>query len=294
MKPAAGMVKSSRIEWGLAMLLGGLVLGFGLRSQWAYLWWRWTSSGLRSIGILLPLASLALLWRAWKGTAPGRGSLWGLAALLAALAGARWLRLPSGVLIWTAASGAVVWLRGWHDWRRAWFGLGLLLFLNPVPMFLTSMFDTRLQLWAVALAQAFASLLGMQPVRYGFSLRFAHHQSMYLAGQCEGLRSAVTMFYLCLITAYWRGLRRLRLAAFTLAGVLLAYLINALRLSGLVIFHLWAGHWPALSGYESVADHAWGGLLFFLGATGLWLVLLRSQPVDKSAGAASRLARGAP
>ncbi len=289
MTPAAGKAQASRIEWGLALGGCGLVLGLGFPAQWSYLWWRWTSSGLRSIGMLLPLAAAVLVWRAWKRATPGAGSFWGLLILLAALAGARWWQLPTGLLIWAGVGGLVIWLRGWRDWRRAWFGLGLLLLLNPVPMFLSASVDVRLQNGAVWLAQALASVLGMHPVRQSFALRFSNHQTMYLANQCDGLRSAVALFYIGLIAGYWRGLAWMRWLAMTAAGVALAYGLNALRLSGMVLFHLAAGHWLALNPYENVADHLWGGLLFFLGATGFLLVLrLQPAPVKPlAAGAAA-------
>lgn len=285
MTPPQGKPGAYSLEAALACLLCGLVMWLGMHAQLSYLWWRWTSSGLRSLGMLLPLASLILARRAWRGEdSSGQGSGWGAIMMAAALAAARWLQLPAGLLAWSFIGGAVIWFRGWRDWRRAWFGLGLLLLLNPVPMFITATFDTRLQSLAVTLAQSVAAGLGMQPVRHGYSLDFANGESMYLAASCNGLRSVVALSYIAMIAAYWHSLAWLRLAASVLGAMVLAYALNGLRLSGLVVFHLLAGQWPGLNGGEPMVDHLLGGLLFLGGAAGV-LTWIGRQPRRTAAAA---------
>ncbi len=54
-----------RFEWRFSLALAGVIFWLGLQPQLHYLWWRWTSSGLRSLGLLITLASLYFCWHAW-------------------------------------------------------------------------------------------------------------------------------------------------------------------------------------------------------------------------------------
>lgn len=274
------------LERFVAAALAGAIFWLGLRPQLSYLWWRWTSSGLRSIGVFIPLAGIYFCWRAWRQrpehprdgarsarlrwTAVGAG--WVL--MLAALAAAHQLQLPVGLVIAAYLSGAVILIGGWSAWRAAWFGLFLFLFVNPVPVFLTALFDARLQGWATRSAALLARALGMAPRRQGFSLVFAGGETMYIAASCNGLRSATAMFYLALTAGHWRHWPWRRMPLLLVSALSLAYGLNFLRLAGLVFFHDLAAHWPRISGYEPQVDHTLGGLVFIAGAFGLgyWIL----------------------
>ncbi len=285
-----------KFEMLCSVALAGVILWLGLQTQLQYVWWRWTSSGLRSIGFFIPLASIYFCWRAWhqpsddqtasmpfaRPTWTAHGVGWGL--MLAALGAAHGLQFPVGLVLAAYVSGAVILIGGWAAWRAAWFGLTLLLFVNPVPVFLTALFDARLQGWATRAAELLARGLGMAPRRQGFSLVFASGETMYIAASCNGLRSATAMFYLALTAGYWRHWPWRRMPLLLASALGLAYGLNFLRLAGLVFFHDLAGHWPRISAYEPQVDHGLGGLMFVAGVVALGYWILRhknSAPVGR-------------
>jgi len=236
-------------------------------AQWQALWAIWRGDGLRSIGALMPLASLLLCWRAWRGHAtPANGVLWGLAPILAALLAVHWVVLPPGLVFWLYASGVVLLFPGPAAWRQAAFPLALLLFVNPVPWFINPLIDLRLQFFDARVAQGFAHLLGIPVQRQTIALAFSHDVGMFVAASCNGLRSAVAMGYLSLMVGHLRGLRWRWHAVFIAVAVLLAYLVNLLRLCCLVLYNWLSLHWPLLQNQEQRADRIIGGCLFLLAA----------------------------
>lgn len=253
--------------------------------QWAALWQIWQGDGLRSIGALMPIAALLLCWRAWRQN-PGRaeGTLWGLAPIVLALLAVHWIVLPPGVLFWAYASGAVLLFLGSAGWRQAAFPLALLLFVNPVPWFINPLFDLRLQFAGARVAQGFAHLLGIPVQRQAVILSFSNDVGMFVGASCDGLRSAVAMGYLGLLIGYLRRLRWRRHALFLVLAVLLAYLVNLIRLCFLVLYNWLSLHWPLLQNEEQRADHVIGACLFLLAA---WLLFAQMKTEDHDVPAAS-------
>lgn len=237
--------------------------------QWQALWAIWQGDGLRSIGALMLPASLLLCWRAWRrapAAAPVNGTLWGLAPVAAALLAVHWIVLPPGLLFWLYAGGAVLLFLGSAGWRQAAFPLALLLFVNPVPWFINPLIDLRLQFLDARVAQAFAHLLGLPVQRQTVALSFSGTVGMFIGASCNGLRSAVAMGYLSLMVGHLRGLRWRSHALLAVAAVLLAYLVNLLRLCCLVLYNELSLHWTSLQNQEQHADRVIGGFLFLLAA----------------------------
>jgi len=272
------------VDWpvlmsGCLLALAGLYV---FSSRIEDLWLRWNNDALRSIGMLIPPVSLWLALRAWtwKDWHNG-GSWWGLppvllALLLGTIVSAEPITLaffygphfasinliPDGLLIWLYASGVVLLLGGVQPWRKAGFALALLLFLNPVPHSFSQLVDLPLQTFAARSARGFAALLDV-PVSTGLlQMMFAPNLGMFIAPGCDGLRGAVTMGYLALVSGHLYQMSWRRWAVYVFAAVLLAYLFNLIRLCGVVIYYWFALRITAIDGYGTQIDYLIGGVLF--------------------------------
>ncbi|MDE2235666.1 MAG: exosortase J [Gammaproteobacteria bacterium] len=279
-----------------------LVVGLGLWLCCAYplreLWTFWTTDPLRSIGLAIPIASLVLLVRAWRWEDLNHGGTWwGLPVVLGALLLARtaytlplqfYLHsayglpsfevIPFGALLFAFTSGVVLLFAGAHAWRRAWFALLLLLFVNPVPHGFDVLVDLPLQYFAAHVARGFAALIGV-PVSTGvLQMMFTPRLGMFIAPGCDGLRGAVAMGYLALVIGYLYRLTWLRWALYVLGAVLLAYVFNLLRLCGVVIYYWFAMRLPAIADHATLADYLIGGVLFFCAALFLFSIPRRWRP----------------
>jgi exosortase J len=250
------------------------------------LWVLWTSDPLRSVGILLPPASLFLSLRVWRGRhwRTTDGSWWGLGLVAISLL-ITWLLSKvqiamvfpngaaffvfSGLLIWMFVSGVVVLFGGVEAWRLAIFPLALLLFVNPVPNFFSSAIDLPLQHLAARITRELAAALGMSLTGSRLQLMFAPSLGMFIAPGCNGLRGAVAMGYLALVIGHLYQMRTALHALYVVGAVLLAYGFNLVRLCSLVVCYWLALRLPQLAGHMAAVDYAIGAGLFFI--AGLFL-----------------------
>jgi exosortase J len=281
--------------WVLAAALLLTALGLTAFSQALSgpvgLWHLLTTDGLRSIGLLLPPVSLWLALRAWSWSDWSRGSWWGLALMAAALvlamlrevlipyglvqAGSAVLpfsMVPVGLLLCSYFSGAVLLFGGARAWRQAWFPLLLLLFINPVPRFLQNLVDLPLQTVAAQVTRGFAHWLQVPVEGAALKMMFSPALGIFIAPGCDGLRGAATMGYLALIIGYLRRMRPWRWTMFVTAAVTLAYLLNFVRLCGVIIYYWFALRIPAIGRFGTEIDYCIGAAVFFTAA----LFLLRA------------------
>ena len=97
-------------------------------------------------------------------------------------------------------------------------------------------------------------------------LMFSPALGMFIAPGCNGLRGAIAMGYLALIVGYLYGLRIWLHAVYVVAAVLLAYLLNLVRLCSLVLCYKVALGFPFLARHMEAADYLLGSLIFFSAA----------------------------
>lgn len=275
---------------GAAIVLG-LGLAFGFSWQLADLWITWTTDPLRSIGMAIPAASLILAVRSWRPDDWSRGGTWwGLPVLVLALtlalltaAAPLTLRLPgdlphnldlipAGVLLCAYTSGVVLFFAGTRAWRKAWFPLLLLLFVQPVPGWFDSAVDLPLQYFAAHAARGFAALIGVAVSQGTLKMMFTPHLGMFIAPGCDGLRGAIAMGYLALVVGYLYRLRWLRWGAYVVLAVALAYLFNFVRLCGVVVYYWFSMRIPVIAHHATLADYLIGGVLFFFAALFLFSI----------------------
>lgn len=256
---------------------------FCMHDQLRVLWNIWMTDGLRSIGILVPIVSGALIVRAWRGfDFSDGGTWWGLAPIIGSIvvadvASYSMIALysmttgplplfPIGLLIWMYVSGAVILFAGVRAWRRAAFPIALLLLVNPVPGSFSTTIDIELQYLAAYVARSFAAWLEVPVTGDRLRMLFSPAFGMFIAPGCDGLRGAVAMAYVALIAGYLSGLTKFRHALFVAAALMLGYLFNLIRLCALVLFYWMALKITPLQGHAEAADYLIGAVLFFLAA----------------------------
>jgi exosortase J len=265
----------------------------GIYREIANLWSEWTSDPLRSIGMLIPAASVILILRVWRQYGwEMRGTWWGLAviglafflsllrqyALFLAVAGEAVVSLiPVSLPVYVYGSGIVLLFAGKRIWRCVWFPLGLLLLSQPVPGLTNGLIDIPLQNVSARVARSFATLIGFTPTTPELRLMFAPNFGMFIAPGCDGIRGAVTMGYVALIFGYLKRVSLFRWMTLTVGAVLLGYLFNFIRLCILVIYYrIVLGH-PSMEGFAKQADYLIGSCLFLL-VTVVFVRLARAMP----------------
>jgi exosortase J len=293
------------LDWrvlAVILLVAAVGLWWMLGQQAHSLWGLWTSNGLASIGILIPMASIALAVRAWRGMSWDRhGTWWGLALCIAALLLAGLMKsqgfpllsyqnvrlhlLPVGVLVFLYTSGVVLLFAGYKAYRAAFFPIFLLLFLNPAPNFFTHFVDLPLQYVGAHTARSFAQWIGVPLAVDDLRLMFSPALGMFIAPGCNGLRGAVTMGLLTMIAGHYYGLPLVLRGVYVVCGVVLAYLLNLVRLCGLVLCYKVALGFAPLARHMEAADYVLGSLVFFSAAIFVFTVprkwnTLRKQSVS--------------
>lgn len=245
---------------------------------------QWRSDDLKSMGLLVPFISFALILRAWRSIDwRAEGSWWGF-ALLAFLAstlfvrdqslliitlGKSWLMQlpPLPVVAVLYALGLVLLIGGRPLLRAAWFPVLLMVTVIPVPQFFSHRVDLPLQHASATVARGFAHLLGQKLTPDNLRLMFTPDFGMFIAPGCNGIRGAVTLGLAALVIAHVYRFRWYVVLPVVAGAVLLGYLFNFLRLCLLVVYYQVALPYPWLQERARGADLILGGCLF---AAALW------------------------
>jgi exosortase J len=266
----------------LVLCLAAAFLSLGVLAA-SLLWPIWTGDATRSLGIYIPLVSIALILRAWRHARwEMRGTWWGVAPLLFAvlisrdggnalqaffvLPGERALTLlPLGLAVCSYGCGIVLLLGGFRVWRKTLFPVALLMLVNPVPTPFAKI-DLPLQYLCAHTARAFAAAIGVHPSGSQLTLMFTPGFGMFIAPGCNGLRGAVTLAYIALIVGYLYRFSLNARSLSVLASIGLGYLFNLLRLCALVLFYRLGMRFEGLQQWATAVDYLIGGSLFFVAA----------------------------
>ena len=255
------------------------------------LWSLWVTDPLKSIGMLVPFASLALILRAWRSIGWQTQGTWGGLVLLVITAAAVYVREhavlvlvvapqwnvyfpPNSLVALAYVSGVVLLFGGPRLFRAALFPICLILLVNPVPHIFNVFVDLPLQRTSAHVARAFAHALGQPLTHDQMRLMFTPNFGMFIAPGCNGIRGAVTMGMIALIVGYLSRFRSAAHAAFVIAAVLLGYLFNFVRLCTLVLYYIVALHFTRLQSHGEMADYIIGACLFLV-ATFLLTYIVR-------------------
>jgi len=267
----------------------------GLATIWPTmfsLWTLWTTDAMKSIGMVVPVVSLALILRAWKGIGwESEGTWWGLPLLMMAMTAAQFHQraililvvtptwstvLPPPSLVMLAyGAGLVLLLGGVRLLRAALFPVLLLWFVNPIPHVFSLWVDLPLQYASASIARSFAMHLGHTLTPDHLRLMFTPEFGMFIAPGCNGIRGSVAMGFVALIVGYVYRFRWFTNGVVVMGAILLGYVFNLLRLCTLVLYYVVALHFPSLQDKAEKADYVIGAALFFLATLILFGVILR-------------------
>ena len=251
----------------------------------------WMTDPLKSIGMLVPLVSFALILRSWKALSwRFDGSWWGLALLMATMAAVRFREQSVLVLIlsprWSIffpphslvavcyVAGVVLLFGGWRLLKASRFAVLLVWLVNPVPHVFNVYVDLPLQRVSAHVARGFAIALHQKLTPDQMRLMFTPDFGMFIAPGCNGIRGAVTMGMIALIVGHLYRFRWRAHALFVLGAVLLGYLFNFVRLCTLVLYYIVALKIPWLQDRAEMGDYVIGAALFLV-AVGLLFYVVR-------------------
>jgi exosortase len=245
------------------------------------LWGTWLSNPNYSHGYLIPPVAAFVLWleRRRFAASVGRGTPWGLAVAVVALA-VHLLSIRAGVFMTQGYSfvlllfGVSLLFFGGRATRVAWFGLGYLVFMLPMPPFLMNVVSFNLKLLAARAGSAIAAHLGIPLVRSGVTIHLPAG-SLRIADPCSGLRSLIALVALGALYAYlMKGPTWKRVVLFA-SAVPLAVIANVVRISVLcAVANVW-GVDTALGFF-----HDFSGLFLFLIAFAGLVVVRKVLRID--------------
>ena len=272
----------------------------GLPSIWStilFLWSIWTTDALKSIGMVIPLVSAALILRAWRSLDYEMdGTWWGAVILIITIAAVhlrdqsvlvliltpQWSIFlpPHSLVAFAYTAGIVLLVGGTRLFRAALFPIVLIWFVNPIPHIFNVFVDLPLQRASAHVARSFAIALGQPLSSDQMRLMFTPDFGMFIAPGCNGIRGAVTMGFIALIAGYIYRFRWYANAAVVLGAILLGYVFNFIRLCVLVLYYLVALHFTSLRSKAEMADYIIGACLFLIATLLLFTVVtrLRDKP----------------
>lgn len=245
---------------GAALLAGLLALIY--HRTLSVLWTTWMTNDNYSHGPIIPLISLALIARdrAALSALPVRPDARGLALIgfgcLLQVAGVRAdLFALQGWSLLAVLYGLALTFGGAAVTRRLCFPIGYLVFMLTFPPLVVNRLSFALKEVAVGLSTAAAGALGVLYQRSGMTLHLAGGD-LLIEHPCSGLRSLLALIALGTLLAGltpWGKWRRFALFA---SAIPIAIVVNALRLTLLIVVAHYAGLKEAGGWVHDVSGYA--------------------------------------
>jgi exosortase D (VPLPA-CTERM-specific) len=184
----------------------------------------------------------------WRPAWPGLMLL--AAGMLLYLVGVLSTDLYSPTLAFILSLGGVIFLSGgWQALRLLAFPLVLLVFMIPLPQYLTQKLTLPLQLVSSQVATSLLHLIGVPAVRQGNVIDLGVRQLQVVAA-CSGLRYILALLALGIIFCYFYQRRAWKTALLMIAVIPAAIFANALRVAGMGLYPaLQEGFWHGFTGW---------------------------------------------
>ncbi len=225
------------------LLLAGLILTYW--STIVPLFGDWQSDANYSVGQLVPLAALYLLWHDRKSLARCqiRPCWWGLGLILIAMAG----RFSGLIFLFESAEryslvllivGLVLMVAGWQVFRRVFWILMFLFLMVPLPGRIHNMISGPLQGFATSLAVATLEMFGVTVAREGHTLLLNDRVPLAVAEACSGLRMLTAFVVVACVLAYVVNRPRWHKVTLVLSSIPIAIICNQIRLVATALLFL--------------------------------------------------------
>jgi exosortase len=233
-KPITHEIAAPQRPWSVLTWFGALlVLCYG-PVLWA-LARQWNNDPDMGHGFLVPVIAGWIAWRKRRELGVPRPNAWGLA--IVAFAGLQLYVATLGAEFFLARTAFVesviglVLLLGGTAWvRRLAFPLFLLFFMVPIPAILYNRITFPLQILASHAAANVLSLLQIPVLSDGNILELPDRQ-LFVVEACSGIRSLLSLSFLCLVYGYFFEKRASLRVLLFLAAIPVAIIANAGRVA---------------------------------------------------------------
>ncbi len=259
---------AAKIDLAVAAAASGLILTLFFEPL-RWLVSAWLSDPFYSHGFLVPLVSVALVWRLRHqlGALPTRAISWGLPILALSLlfalgAISRQAFYAANLALPVLIASILLYLKGWETLRLLLFPIAYLVLMVPLPF--VNELALQLQVQVSMLSAASATLLGVPAQQQGASISVPG--VAYTVGiACSGMSSIMALLTLGTLMVYLlKGSTWSRIA---LIGsiVPIAIAANTFRLSLLLWIAFRFGEDAGLAYHDTVAGFlSWGMAVAFL------------------------------
>jgi exosortase D (VPLPA-CTERM-specific) len=268
-----------------ALAIAGALLLFA--SAIGQLYSIWNAQPEYSYGILIPVLSVFLIWRnreRLRGL-PFTGSWYGIALIVAGLT----LRLIGALSTMPAMVhyamllvlyGLVLALTGPAVFRRLLMPLFILVFMVPLPPFLSEQLSAQLQLLSSQLGVLVIRAAGISVYLEGNVIDLGSYQ-LEVAEACSGLRYLFPLMTLAFMIAYAFGGPLWKRALVFLCSVPITVLMNSVRIG---VIGITVDHWG--TGMAEGVLHDFEGWAVFMVSAVIVLLVARGlsrigRPADK-------------
>jgi len=242
--PAAPAALRPPLPWAKVAWFAGLIAVCYAPILYALLV-EWGTNDDMGHGFFVPIISAYIVWQRREElmAMKPQPNWWGL--LIVALGGAQLLVATLGVEVFTARAslivtlvGAVLLLGGTRILKKVRFPVALLVFMIPLPAVIYTQITFPLQQVASALAWQSLSALDIPVLREGNILHLPN-QSLSVVEACSGIRSLLSLTFLCLVYGYFFERRKWIRVLLFVATIPIAIIANGTRVTITGILTQW-------------------------------------------------------
>ena len=220
----------------------------------------WAASADYSVGQLVPLVALYLVWRVRHAPAlrESRPNGWGLALVVASqllrFAGIYYAYASAERLSFVLAiSGIILLTAGRRAWRKLIWVQAFLLLMMPLPQRVHELISLPLQNCATRMGLFGLELLGFYAVREGNVLHLEEQTTVMVAEACSGLRMLTAFIFAATVMTFLVYRPPWQKAVLLLSSIPIAVVTNGVRVLASSIFMYYVKDTALGQGFHDLA-----------------------------------------